>query len=82
MLRKSALIVGIVLILIGVGGVGAYAAGVVDIVVNDLADRSWLFWGFGFLGFGLVSLGTGVGLLILWRGLGRREQGPPQDRPG
>lgn len=79
MLRKSALIVGIVLILVGIGGVGAYAAGVIDIVVNDPADRSWLFWGFGFLGFGLVSLGTGVGLLFLWRSLGRQE-GRPGDR--
>lgn len=77
MLRKSALTVGIILVLIGLAGVGMYLAGVLDIVVNEPADRSWLFWGFGFLGFGIVALGSGIGLLILRRNLRRQEESRP-----
>lgn len=77
MLRRAALVVGIVLILVGIGGVGVYVAGVVDIIVNDPADRSWLFWGFGLLGFGIVALGSGIVLLVVWRNLVRREETQP-----
>lgn len=74
MLRKSALVLGIALVVIGLAGVSMYMAGVVDIIIEQPADRSWLFWGFAFVAFGIISLGSGVGLLIVWRNLGRQEK--------
>ena len=79
MLRKSALAIGVLLILAGLGGVGIYAAGVVDIIVEQPADRSWLFWGAGFLFFGILALGSGVALLVVWRNLSRQERPQPPE---
>lgn len=45
----------------------AYIAGLIDIIVSQPADRSWIFWGLGLAAIGLALLGAGVGLLIVWR---------------
>lgn len=66
MLSKSALIGGIVLSLIGTAGIITYLVGVIDIVFNQPADRSWLFWGFAFFAFGVIALGGGIALLVVW----------------
>lgn len=79
MLRKSALAVGVLLIIAGSGGVGIYAAGLIDIIIEQPADRSWLFWGAGFLFFGILALGSGITLLFAWRNLGRQERTQPSE---
>lgn len=79
MLQKVALILGIVLTLLGLVGVGAYLVGVVDIMIDQPADRSWLFWGLGIAGPGATLLIGGIGLLTLWRHLRKTESGP-EDR--
>ena len=58
---------GGVLIAMGVFAVGAYVVGVVDILVEKPADRSWLFWGAGLAMFGLIVAGIGVGLVVAIR---------------
>lgn len=51
----------------GLFGIIAYIAGVIDIIVSQPADRSWLFWGLGLAAIGLTLVGAGIGLLLLWR---------------
>ena len=65
--RVLALIGGLALTTIGLFGIIAYVAGVIDIIVSQPADRSWLFWGLGLAALGLYLLGAGIGLLLLWR---------------
>ena len=73
MLRLFALVLGIGLALFGLAGIAFYVVGVVDIVINRPPDQSWLFWGIPLATIGATALLTGVGLLILWRHLGRNE---------
>lgn len=74
MLRTSALAVGIALTLLGLVLVGFYLFGVVEIVIEQPADRSWLFWGLGLAGFGAtISIG-GLALIALWRHLKKTER--------
>jgi hypothetical protein len=40
---------------------------VIDIVVDEPADRSWIFWGLGLASIGLALLAAGIGLLLVWR---------------
>lgn len=65
MLRRSALTAGVVLSLIGATSIAVYMIGVVDIVIHDHPDRSWLFWGLGIFGFGVMALGSGIVLLVV-----------------
>ena len=66
----------VVISLLGAFMLGTYIYGIVDLIVTDAADRSWLFWGLGLGGFGAIVLAFGVGLGIWgWR-LGRDK--PPQ----
>lgn len=69
MLERLALILGVVLTALGLAGVGVYVAGVLQIIVEQPADQSWIFWGLGIASVGATSLIGGVGLLLLWRHL-------------
>lgn len=80
MIRVAALSLGIVLTLVGLIGIGLYAVGVIDIMINRPPDQSWLFWGLPLAIIGATSLLGGVGLLVLWRYL-RRAEGPPDSTP-
>lgn len=71
--RTIALIGGVILVFAGLFGIGIYAAGVIEIVVEQPPDRSWLFWGLIFLLGGLTCLGGGIGLIYAWRAMGRAE---------
>jgi hypothetical protein len=42
--------------------IGAYVAGVVEVVVEDASDKSWLYWGLALAFFGIVVLAMGMGL--------------------
>lgn len=77
MLRTVALWLGLVLGIIGLLGIGAYLWGVVDIMINQPPDQSWLFWASPLAMIGTTLLIGGIGLLILWRHLKRRT---PEDR--
>jgi hypothetical protein len=55
--------------------VGAYVVGVVEILVDQPADRSWLFWGLGIASIGGVLLVSGVALIFVWRKI-RPGRGP------
>lgn len=66
-LRSAALVIGLGLTVLGLFAVGTYVAGVIDIFVERPADRSWLFWGLAVAGLGVVALGSGITLLIIWR---------------
>jgi hypothetical protein len=65
--RVFVLIGGLALTTMGLFGIIAYIAGVIDIIVSQPADRSWLFWGLGLAAIGLTLVGAGIGLLLLWR---------------
>lgn len=72
-MRALALVLGVVLSLTGLVGIGLYAVGVIDIMVNRPADQSWLFWGLPLAIIGATTLLGGVGLLVLWRYLRNNE---------
>jgi hypothetical protein len=76
LIRVVALVAGLGLTLAGLLGVGAYVVGAVDIVLERPPDRSWLFWGLGLAGVGASMLVAGVALLVLWRHLGKKDEGP------
>lgn len=75
MLKKLALGLGLLLSAIGLAGIGTYLWGVIDIMVRQPADQSWIFWGFPLGAWGATFLIGGVGLLILWRHLEKTESG-------
>lgn len=62
-----ALLAGIVLTVCGLFFLGAYVAGVIDILIAQPADRSWLFWGLGVGFIGITLLVGGIALLVVWR---------------
>ncbi len=72
-MRVLALVLGIVLSLIGLVGIGLYAVGVIDIMINRPPDQSWLFWGLALAIIGATALLGGLGLLVLWRYLRNTE---------
>lgn len=72
-MRVLALVLGIVLSLIGLVGIGLYAVGVIDIMINRPPDQSWLFWGLPLAIIGATALLGGLGLLVLWRYLRNTE---------
>lgn len=63
----AALIVGVVLTISGLILFGIYVAGVIDILIDQPADRSWLFWGLGFAFIGIILLVGGIALVVVWR---------------
>lgn len=73
MLRSLALGLGLFLSALGLVGIGAYLRGVIDIMINEPADQSWLFWGLPLATIGATLLIGGVGLLILWRHLRKTD---------
>ena len=73
MLRMVALWLGIALSVVGLLGIGAYVWGMVEIMVNQPPDQSWLFWALPLATVGATLLLGGVGLLILWRHLGKTD---------
>ncbi len=79
MLRKTALVLGVLLTVAGLAAIGMYVAGVVEIIVDRPPDASWLFWGLGIAGIGATLLAGGVGLLLLFRYLRRTEIQPPSE---
>lgn len=66
LLRALAVSSGIPLTLAGLFLIGAYIAGVVDIMINRPADRSWIFWGLGVAFIGVTLLVSGAVLLVVW----------------
>lgn len=74
MLRIIALLLGLFLSVTGILMIGAYLVGVVDIFIDQPPDRSWLFWGIPIATIGATALLGGVGLLILWRHIGKTEK--------
>ena len=70
------MVLGVGLVLFGLMGIAFYVVGVLDIVINKPSDQSWLFWGIPLATIGATALLTGVGLLILWRHLGRTGDRP------
>ena len=70
---------GAAAVLAGVGLflVGAYLWGVVEIIVEDPADKSWLFWGLGLALFGVMFVGGGIGLALFGRSLGQGSETTP-----
>ena len=67
LLPVAALTLGILLIAPGLFFLGSYVAGVVDIVIDQPADRSWLFWGLGVAFIGITLLVSGIALIVVWR---------------
>lgn len=63
----AALLVGVVLTLSGLVLFGIYVGGVIDILIDQPADRSWLFWGIGLAFIGITLLVGGIALLVVWR---------------
>lgn len=62
-----ALVLGVLLTIVGLFGVGLYVAGVIDILIDQPADRSWLFWGLGIAFTGFAAIVGGIILLVVWR---------------
>lgn len=74
MLRTIALVVGITLTVLGLVLVGFYLVGVAEIIIEQPADRSWLFWGLGLAGFGATISMGGLALIALWLHLRKAER--------
>lgn len=72
---KVALGLGLLLSALGLAGIGAYVWGVVEIMIHQPADQSWLFWASPLAMIGATLLIGGVGLLILWRHLRKTKTG-------
>ena len=66
-LPMVALILGVALTAAGLFFFGLYVVGVVDIVIRQPPDRSWLFWGLGPAFMGITLLIGGIALLVVWR---------------
>ena len=66
-LSTIALALGAILTASGLFFLGLYLAGVVDVVIDQPADRSWLFWGLGFAFIGVTLLVGGVAMIVVWR---------------
>lgn len=73
MLMKLALALGLLLSALGLAGIGAYFWGVIDIMIRQPPDQSWLFWASPLAMIGATLLIGGVGLLILWRHLRKTD---------
>lgn len=67
LLTSAALVLGIVLSGSGLIFLGIYIAGVIEILIDQPADRSWLFWGLGIAFIGMTLLVAGVALVVVWR---------------
>lgn len=68
---------GAALSIVGLFLLGSYAVGVLRIVIEQPADRSWLFWGLALAGIGVMLIAGGVALLVIWRSLrGRQDRRP------
>ncbi len=65
-LSTIALVLGAILTASGLFSLGLYLAGVVDVVIDQPADRSWLFWGLGVAFIGGTLLVGGVALIVVW----------------
>ena len=65
-LSTIALVLGAILTASGLFLLGLYLAGVVDVVIDQPADRSWLFWGLGVAFSGVTLLVGGVALIVVW----------------
>jgi membrane protein implicated in regulation of membrane protease activity len=65
-LSTIALVLGAILTASGLFLLGLYLAGVVDVVIDQPADRSWLFWGLGVAFIGVTLLVGGVALIVVW----------------
>ena len=63
------LVLSTLLSILGITSVTVYVVGVIDVVINQEPDRSWIYWGLGFGLFGLICLATGVGLMVVARSL-------------
>lgn len=73
MLVKLALALGLLLSALGLAGIGVYFWGVIDIMIRQPPDQSWLFWASPLGMIGATLLIGGVGLLILWRHLRKTD---------
>lgn len=72
LLRAFTLLSGAALSIVGLFLFGSYVVGVIRIVIEQPADRSWLFWGLALAGIGVMFTVGGVALLVVWRSLGRK----------
>lgn len=66
-LSSLALILGVLLTASGLFFLGSYLLGVVDILIDQPPDRSWLFWGLGVAFIGITLLVGGIALIVVWR---------------
>lgn len=71
LLRAFTLLSGAALSIVGSFLLGSYVVGAVRIVIEQPADRSWLFWGLALAGIGIMSTAGGVALLVIWWSLRR-----------
>lgn len=71
LLRAFSLLSGAALSIVGLFLLGSYVVGVIRIVIEQPADSSWLFWGLALAAIGIMSIGGGVALLVIWRSLRR-----------
>jgi len=66
-LPPVAFVLGIVFTGAGFVLLGIYVAGVIEILIDRPADRSWLFWGLGVAFMGIIQVVGGVALVVVWR---------------
>ncbi len=77
LLRFGAYAAAVLLTAFGVFLIGAYVVGAVEVIAEDAADKSWLYWGLALAFFGVVVLVMGIGLAWWSWTLGRKNREAP-----
>ena len=74
LLRFAAYAAAVLLSALGIFLLVAYIAGAIEVLVEDAADKSWLYWGLALAFFGVIVLATGIGLAWWSWQLGKQSQ--------
>jgi protein-S-isoprenylcysteine O-methyltransferase Ste14 len=78
-IRFASYAASVLLAAFGIFLIGAYVAGAIEVIVEDAADKSWLYWGLALALLGMVVLIMGVGLAWWSWKLGKQNREGPSD---
>lgn len=80
LIRFGAYAAALLLSAFGLFLIGAYVAGAIEVIAEDAADKSWLYWGLALAFLGGVVLVMGIGLAWWSWKLGKKNRDGYSDR--